>query len=195
MGFRDLGVFNDALLARQGWRLLSKPDTLLHSVLQAKYFKRASFTSAYRRGRPSYSWQSIWGAKSLLLEGLGWLVGDGTHIDAVYDSWVPTESGFTCPALNPGMGKDVMVSEFIDHNVRSWDQPALLAAFQASDVAKIITIPLDSVQNDDQRIWHAHNSGLFTVKSTYWLGKMGRQRIVPHRVWASIWRCSLPPKV
>jgi hypothetical protein len=38
LGFRDLVIFNKALLAKQCWRLLKNPDSLVARILQAKYF-------------------------------------------------------------------------------------------------------------------------------------------------------------
>jgi len=42
LGFRDLHLFNLAMLARQAWRLLTNPDSLCGKVLKAKYFPRTS---------------------------------------------------------------------------------------------------------------------------------------------------------
>lgn len=81
MGFRDLKVFNQALLAKQGWRLLTDSNTLVHQVFKARYFKNAEFIDAYRGHDPSFVWRSIWGAKSLLLDGLKWRVGCGERIN------------------------------------------------------------------------------------------------------------------
>ena len=38
MGFKDIHVFNMAMLARQGSRLMQAPDSLCARVLRAKYF-------------------------------------------------------------------------------------------------------------------------------------------------------------
>ena len=38
MGFRDFHEFNLALLARQCWRLITKPNHLWANVIKARYF-------------------------------------------------------------------------------------------------------------------------------------------------------------
>ena len=36
LGFRDLECFNQALVAKQAWRILSQPDCLMSKILRAK---------------------------------------------------------------------------------------------------------------------------------------------------------------
>ena len=41
--FRDFETFNQAVLAKQGWRLLQNPRSLTQEVLRAKYFPEETF--------------------------------------------------------------------------------------------------------------------------------------------------------
>jgi hypothetical protein len=43
MGFRDLETFNLALLAKQGWRLLQNPDSLVAKIFKEKYYSHGNF--------------------------------------------------------------------------------------------------------------------------------------------------------
>lgn len=38
IGFRDLEWFNMALLAKQGWKLIQNPESLVTKVMRDKYF-------------------------------------------------------------------------------------------------------------------------------------------------------------
>lgn len=65
LGFWDFRVFNQALLTRQAWRLLTKPDSLCAQVLKARYYPEGrledTFFPATRRlrGRRSHMvWSS-----------------------------------------------------------------------------------------------------------------------------------------
>ncbi|XP_048502709.1 uncharacterized mitochondrial protein AtMg00310-like [Beta vulgaris subsp. vulgaris] len=99
LGFRDLKVFNQAFLTKQGWRLLCNQDSLVHQVMSAKYYVRSSFLEAGRGLDPSFIWRSIWGEKALLLEGLKWRMGDGTQI-SVEDAWLLGDSAVVVPTPN-----------------------------------------------------------------------------------------------
>lgn len=46
MGFKDLQKFNIALLAKQSWRMLTKPQSLLARVLKAKYYAKSTLLEA-----------------------------------------------------------------------------------------------------------------------------------------------------
>ena len=53
MGFKSFQDFNDALLAKQCWRLVSNPDSLWARVIKARYFPRCSFWEAKKGARAS----------------------------------------------------------------------------------------------------------------------------------------------
>jgi hypothetical protein len=46
LGFRDLVLFNKALLAKQGWRLIQSPHSITSMIIKAKYFPQSGFMDA-----------------------------------------------------------------------------------------------------------------------------------------------------
>uniref|UniRef100_A0A803L3C5 non-specific serine/threonine protein kinase n=1 Tax=Chenopodium quinoa TaxID=63459 RepID=A0A803L3C5_CHEQI len=88
MGFRDLKDFNQAFLTKQCWRLLINPDSLVHAVMKARYFKRSGVLDACRGHDPSYFWKSWWGEKGILPDGLGWKIGNGRSVRVWEDPWL-----------------------------------------------------------------------------------------------------------
>ena len=79
-GFRDFRIFNQALLARQAWRLITKPDSLCAIVLKARYYPDGKLEDTVFAGNASSSWQAISYGLELLKKGLIWRVGNGRNI-------------------------------------------------------------------------------------------------------------------
>ena len=59
MGFKDLKLFNKALLAKQGWSLQMGGNSLVYRVFKAKYFPTCDFIHASIVHNPSYTWRSL----------------------------------------------------------------------------------------------------------------------------------------
>jgi hypothetical protein len=55
LGFRDLVLFNQAMLGRQGWRLLTEPSSLCARVLKGRYFPNGDFWHADKPRSASYT--------------------------------------------------------------------------------------------------------------------------------------------
>lgn len=58
-GFRDFRIFNQALLARQAWRLISKTDSLCAQVLKTRYYPDGNLEDTVFSGNASSSWHAI----------------------------------------------------------------------------------------------------------------------------------------
>ncbi|CAL9016132.1 unnamed protein product, partial [Prunus brigantina] len=94
MGFRDLELFNKALVAKQCWRLLTNEQSMIHKVLKAQYFPNCNFLAAGKGRASSYVRRSlIWG-RELLLSGLRKRTGDGQDTLVYGDAWIPRPNSF-----------------------------------------------------------------------------------------------------
>ncbi|XP_073291141.1 uncharacterized mitochondrial protein AtMg00310-like [Primulina huaijiensis] len=90
MGFRELESFNKALLAKQIWRIMIHPESLVARVLKARYFKHKDILEANLGNNPSFIWRSIIWSRQLIFKGVSWRVGNGKRIQTFRDKWIPS---------------------------------------------------------------------------------------------------------
>lgn len=131
MGFKDLEIFNDALLGKQAWRLVKGENTLLGKVMKAKYYHKSTFLEAPLGYSSSYSWRGIWSAKALIKEGMIWRLGNGTCINIWQDSWIVDEEGHFIQS--PMVDKVTMVSDLITSEFMEWDLARGLLTYLMSE--------------------------------------------------------------
>ncbi|KAL4384987.1 hypothetical protein GQ457_15G025630 [Hibiscus cannabinus] len=130
MGFRDMSKFNVALLAKQGWRILTDPSSLLARVMKARYFPTTDFMNASLGASPSYTWRSIYCSRGLLEHGLGWRVGTGSAISVWNDAWLPGKGdGRVHQDINISYP---MVSDLIHQDFATWNFTILHNLFDSN---------------------------------------------------------------
>ena len=59
LGFRDIRIFNQSLVAKQVWRLLSYPNSLAEQVLKGKCCKNGSLIDATDKNGFHWLWKSL----------------------------------------------------------------------------------------------------------------------------------------
>jgi hypothetical protein len=121
LGFRDLVLFNRALLAKQGWRLIQQLSSITAKILKAKYFPHSSFLKASLRSPASLVWRSIFNGSELLQQGLIWRVGNGGLIKVWNDRWLPTPITHTVQSPPRVLVDNAMMTALINPERRCWN--------------------------------------------------------------------------
>lgn len=146
LGFRSMREFNLALLAKQGWQLLTNQSSLSYRVLKARYFPDSDFLNASvsQNDFLSYTWRSITKAQHLIREGCRKRIGNGSSTLIWSGAWLTSEPHLV-PFLPPRLRKDTkLVSDLIDLVTTSWKEELLESLFPVSTVEDILSIPLSN---------------------------------------------------
>ena len=134
MGFRMLRKFNTALLAKQGWRLLFNPSSLVARLYKARYFPTSSVLNANLKANPSLIWRSILTTQDIIRRGAIWRIGRGDHVQIWKDPWLPdmTNPWVTTP---PAEGlEEALVASLKSEDGTKWDEDILSNLFNTRDL-------------------------------------------------------------
>jgi hypothetical protein len=203
LGFRDLIMFNKALLAKQGWRILKFPHSLVSQVLRGKYFPHDSFLSAKLGNRPSYVWKSLLSSRELLKDGLVWRIGDGSNVKIWKDRWLPTPITHAVQSPPTVILEDSLVATLIDHEAHTWNLGLINSIFLPDEAKVIASMPLCPSLPPDKLVWLGNTYGVFSVRSAYHMGMenifRGRGSASSdsfvNKIWKVIWNLEVPNSV
>lgn len=167
LGFRDIRAFNHALLAKIGWKLLTKPDCLLARVLLGKYCHNTSFLKANARQAISHGWRGILAGRDLLLQHLGKAIGDGESTNLWSDSWIKPDTKLKPIGPVFFQDKDLMIADILTRESKEWNKARIANLFPEL-ASHILSLRPSILGAKDTFTWPLHKTGNYTVKSGYY---------------------------
>ena len=202
-GFRDLELFNQALLAKQAWRLLYEPHCLFSRFFRSRYNSKTSFLKSKLGSRPSYGWRSILFGKNLLIKGLKRVIGDGKDTLVWIDKWIFDDTARRPIGIHSIMNICLRVSDLISASSGLWKVSLLRNLFHQDVVHRILsTKPL--LARKDSYCWGGNRSGIYSAKSGYdiFFNLENKEKIVEPFIYPSIfpvlaecWKIRTAPKI
>ena len=133
-------IFNLALLAKQGWRILRNPSSLLTRVLKAKYFRHTEFLQAPIYNTSSYAWRSILQSRVILQEGIKWVVGDGKKIRVWEDRWLHSQPAIPAQGDGQSSFSHIKVQDLMLQGAREWNVQLFNSIMRQEDARYILNI-------------------------------------------------------
>ncbi|XP_074267464.1 uncharacterized protein LOC141590805 [Silene latifolia] len=172
LGIRNLGCLNLCLLAKVGWRILSKTDTLISQVLGSKYqITPSSFMNSAPEPTAPMSWGGRgirWGL-SLLVDNLSWQVGFPSTLDIWKDKWIHGASLGLLSSLDadavlhkPSM--EVSILQTVDGE---WDYDKVLQLCGTDVLPLVLSTAIPPLDEADTIVWNLTSNGEYSIKSGY----------------------------
>ncbi|XP_048605487.1 uncharacterized mitochondrial protein AtMg00310-like [Brassica napus] len=151
IGFRMIHEVNLALLAKQLWRLVQFPNSLVARVLRGRYYRLSSPLRVNSASRPSYVWTSISAARKLLLLGIRQKIHSGYEVKVGEDPWIPTTPARPAIPVAPVMHPNMRVIDLINHAAKDWDVGLLENYVNLDDIPLIRIVNWSCGSNKELR--------------------------------------------
>ncbi|CAN1165788.1 Transposon TX1 uncharacterized 149 kDa protein [Linum perenne] len=198
LGFRNFRMFNMALLAKQGWRLMTNPEQLWARLLKGLYYRDTDFLKAGKGKTGSWIWASLCDAREVLDKGVRKNIINGRSTRAFQDPWIPTIPTFM---LRHNGQQNTPVEQWINEETREWRREEVERWCTPEEVNEILKIPIGPGVVEDEWIWHFDNKGKYTVRSGYHVirttspnREVDALAHVDTIIWKWMWRIPTPPK-
>ncbi|XVF12875.1 hypothetical protein REPUB_Repub08aG0157600 [Reevesia pubescens] len=168
LGLRKARNYNLAMLAKVGWKLHNRTDSLWYSIFQSKYLHHDDFLNCGVKSNSSSTWKGLLQTRDGIRRGIRWQVGNGNTIKFWSDWWVGT---------GPLIHFSTHDMESLDVNMKvnavldatgNWDLHRLQTLLPPDLVEEVRAIPLMLGQPGvDLPYWGFTRNGDFNVSSAY----------------------------
>jgi ribonuclease HI len=198
LGFRDFHSFNMAMVAKQGWKFMHDPTSLVARLYKARYFPKHSFLESNIGNNPSFAWRSIWRSREVLSYGCRWQIGDGSKIKVMHEPWLRTSDACCLRAPQNREVYNITVHDLLLSNMKRWDENKIISLFPVDVAHDIIAVPLLEVVTEDRLIWREEKDGVYSVRSGYRVYMKQKNRGYGNNKedgWRNLWKIHAPPKV
>ncbi|CAN6816711.1 unnamed protein product, partial [Brassica oleracea] len=165
LGLRDIQRFNQALLAKLAWRIITAPESLFSRILMGKYCHNKSFLEIAPSQSCSHGWRSILHGRDLLKENLGKSIGNGQTTKIWKDSWISLDKVLKPMGPIKESALDLTVADLLTSKLK-WNKQRIEELLP--DLAEQIQcLKPSSTGAEDSFIWHQTASGIYSTKSGY----------------------------
>ena len=116
LGLKKFNLMNQAMLAKQYWRISQNPNSLVARTFKAKYFLRGSIQDCSPKSHQSWIWRNIIKFDNPKLREGRWWVGKGNNILLIHQDWLRGQPhNLNHPCLNSGT-----VADLINQQSHKW---------------------------------------------------------------------------
>ncbi|CAA7045734.1 unnamed protein product [Microthlaspi erraticum] len=168
LGLRDIQSFNDALLSKLSWRILSNQQCLLAKILKGKYFPNTSFLEC-EASEGSHGWKGITIGRDLLKEKLGRVIGNGKATCVWDDPWLSTKEPRRPMGPAPELAKNLKVADLMLAS-GEWNEEKISEILPLHREEILCIVP-GSFDKEDKLAWLPQDSGEYSVKSGYYTAR------------------------
>lgn len=174
----------------------TKRDSLCMQILRAKYKIKHYWLWFNPPRSASPIWKAIKQAKSIIIKGACYLIGDGSSIDVWPNPWVPWYQGFIPkPRDENSTQLSIKVSHLIDHDLHYWKASIINNLFDSASAKAILSISIPSRHIPDKLIWVLDSKGLFLVKSVHQVLNLLTEALSTSAVnWKKLWNLQAPER-
>lgn len=190
LGFRDLHAFNQYILMKIGWGLISNPDALWVKVLHSKYRCGLGLIPNVRNfALSSNVWHGVCLTWKYILQGIRWKVGNGCRVRLWQDRWLFL--GIILKEVAIGDLPDNIASHFISHYIDDngeWKFHLFEHLLPPEVTLEIRAFLVNGGWGlENHPIWTETSDDQFSTKSTYNL-IMGNSMGTDIALWNVVWK-------
>ncbi|KAI8573692.1 hypothetical protein RHMOL_Rhmol01G0297000 [Rhododendron molle] len=193
LGIRKARHQNLALLAKLGWKITTKENSLWVSFLRDKYLHNNSLLSWSWpcKKSASFVWRSITKANFIIKKGVKWKIGDGNSIDLWLDWWFGDGPLIDKFPGNHGSHNVKLNSIFNTNN--GWDLSSISQVINTQTVAEILLVNIPDIHGTgDHPTWVATPNGTFSSAAAF---NIVNPRVSNSADWKWIWKLNIPAKL
>ncbi|KAL9831121.1 putative ribonuclease H domain, reverse transcriptase zinc-binding domain-containing protein [Arabidopsis thaliana] len=201
LGFKDITNFNDALLAKVSWRILTSPCCLLARILLGKYCRSSSFLDCTVASYSSHGWRSICMGRDLIKSNLDKVIGSGSDTLFWNEPWISLSSPTTPMGPSPELFSGMTVDHLICPVLKTWDREKIRSILPSYE-KDILSLRPSNLGARERYAWLLTKSGDYSTKTGYHaaaaLAKQGPQPPDPPLEFSwnkEIWNLKCPPKL